>query len=809
MRFVVAQAWQSWKSAKAIAVLATVALAVGIGSTTAIYTVVNTVMLKPLPYPQGDRFVALFAARFSEPNQRGSSAVRDLLEYERRTTSFDVFGWFRPENFNLSFKGNVEHVSGVAVTPSLIRGVGVNPFVGRWFADDTGVVISSALWRRLGSDADIVGQGVTLNDRQLTITGVMPPEFRLPIPGFATAGSTDLWTHLDPLEGQDEGGLYFAYGRRKPDVTLAQAEADVKRVAAEIAALDSVSHPSYTARLDDLLDISVSEVRPTLLLLFIASGLLLLITCANVAALLLARSVERARETAIRVALGASSWQLGLHYFVEGLFVSLAGAAAGMTLSLALVRVVLPLAADRIPRSDEIGVDWRVVLFAVAAAFMSSALSSLAPLWQAFRTAPNEVLGAGLRTSASAQARRSLQSLVVAEIAVAVALLAAGGVLISHLRALNRTSPGFDPNDLITFQLTIPNAIASDEARRLALEKRLTESLERIPGVDSATFVNQLPLDGCCLVTTIYPEGAVISPQAVERTSFLVINPGFFRTMRIPIRRGRLLTESDTSADRALVVINQAAATRYWPGKDPVGSYGRISSPDGSRFEIVGVVGDVRNDGLGKRTVPEIYLLSSLAAANPMDFIVRSSLPPRTLAPEIRRAVQRVDPTLAVHELATMAEIVSGSVVFERGSSLLTAFFALVALLMATLGIYGVVAYSVRQRRVEMGTRLALGAVGRDLLTLVMGGGLKMAALGVLIGGALSVAAAWLLARSFSIPEIGVLPFAVSAIVVASVAMAASFFPAWRATLLSPMSAIRNEPQSAWQAVREKIGRAR
>ncbi len=564
--------------------------------------------------------------------------------------------------------------------------------------------------------------------------------------------------------------------------------------------------PRYTARLDDLLEISVSEVRPTLLLLVVASGLLLAITCANVAGLMLARSVERARETAIRVALGASSRQLGFHYFVEGLLVSLAGAAGGMILSQALVGIVLPLAADRIPRADEIAVDWKVVLFAVGAAFLASAFSSLAPLWQAARTEPNEVLGAGVRTSASASARGSLQSLVIAEIAVAFALLALGGVLISHLRTLNRTSPGFDPNGVITFQLAIPNAVASDEARRLALEKRLTESVEGIPGVSSAAFASQLPLDGCCLSTTIYPEGASISPQAVERTSFLVINPGYFRTMRIPLRRGRLLTESDTSPDQAFVVVNQAAATQYWPGRDAVGAYGRISSPDGSRFQIVGIVGDVRNDGLGKRAVPEIYVLSNVAAANPMDFLVRSSLPPGTLVPDIRRAIQRVDPTLAIHGATTMAQIVSQSVVFERGSSLLTAFFALAALLMATLGIYGVVAYSVRQRQVEMGTRLALGAVGRDLLALVMGGGLKMAVLGVLIGGGVSAAAAWLLVRSSTVPEIGVLPFAVSAIVVVGVAMAASFFPAWRATLLSPMSAIRNEPQSVWQALREKIG---
>jgi putative ABC transport system permease protein len=453
-------------------------------------------------------------------------------------------------------------------------------------------VISNTLWRRLGADRQIVGQGITLNDRPLTITGVMPSGFLLPVPGFATAGDqSEVWLYLDPLgRGQDLGlSANFGYARLKPGVALGRAEADVKRAAAEIAKLDPVSHPSYTGRLDDLHEITISGIRPTLLLLFAAAGLLLLLTCTNVAGLLLARAVARARETATRVALGASRSQLALQYFVEGLFLSVAGAAISALLSLAVVRSVVSMAAAYIPRADEIAIDWRVFFFAIGTAFAASALSSLAPLWQAVRTEPGEVLSAGVRASAGARVRRLSQSLVVAEIALAFALLAVSATLIVHLRDLSRISPGFDPDQVLTFALTIPDTISSSDAARAPYQTRLTEALERIPGVSGAAFVNHLPLDGCCLSTTIHPEGRTTNPDSVERTSFNIISPSYFGAMRISLRSGRFLTEADTSKDLVFAMINQAAAGRYWPDRNPVGAYGHFLSPSGDRFQIVGV----------------------------------------------------------------------------------------------------------------------------------------------------------------------------------------------------------------------------
>ncbi len=553
-----------------------------------------------------------------------------------------------------------------------------------------------------------------------------------------------------------------------------------------------------------------ADLRSPLLLLFGAAGLLLLISCANVATLLLARSVARARETAIRVALGASRRRLAFQYFIEGLYVSTAGAAAGILLSIGLVRLVASVAAAYLPRADEIAIDWKVLSFGLGLAFLASALSSLAPLWQAIRTAPNDVLTEGVRASAGAGIRKLSRALVVSEIALAFTLLAVSAILIVHLRNLTRVATGFDPDRVLTFQLTLSDAVLLSP-RRVPYQTRLVEALEAIPSVSRAGFANQIPLDGCCFGGTAHPEGGSSNPDVgTRRVSLMFVSPGYFQAMGIRLRKGRFLNEADMnpSEQLLLVVANQAAVNRYWPNRDPIGAFGRLNGPDGSRFQVVGVVEDVRNDGLDKPAEAEIYLPSTIFPWNPMQVVVRSPLPAAQLIPEIRRAVQQVDPTLPVHDPKPMNAIVGESLQLRRVTSLMMTGFGGAALLMATLGIYGVVSYSVRQRTVEMGTRLAVGAVGRDLLTLVVGGGLKMAAFGVAIGGIAVIGAAWLLVRFLGVQDLGWIPFAASTVIVSSVAGAASFFPAWRATLLSPMVAIRNEPGSTWQSARQTVQRA-
>jgi len=793
------RAWRSWQSAKGVALLAVAALAVGIGSTTAIYTVVHTVLLKPLPYRDGERFVALYSASLAEP---GVAAVNyaDALEYQRRTHSFDVFGWFRNNQFNLTAPGRPEHILGIEVTTGLANNLGVNPAAGRWFrtGDDYSVaVISSRLAARVGG----VGQTLTLNNRKYTVLGVMPAWFRLPAGGPGVQTGNDVWMPLDPrVEGQNLGlGDYFVYARRKPGVTFAAAQAEVKAVAAEIAKHDPARHPAYTAELDDLRETVTREIRPTLLLLFGAAGLLLLITCVNVAGLLVARSVARSRETAIRVALGARPWQLAREYFSEGLLLSLVGAAGGVVVSFVLARIVVALAAQFIPRADEIRVDGTVLFFALSAACLASALFSLAPLWQAVRTPPNEVLSDGTRSSEGLRGRRLSQSLVTIEIAVAFTLLAASAVLLAQLGSLSRVRAGFDTDHLVTFQLDAGEAQYPTGAKLLPYQRRLVQALEAVPGVQSAGLVSHVPVAGCCYVTTIYPEGRTVDPRAVRSISFMVTDPGYWRAMRIPLLEGRLLNERDSQENPVAALINRAAAKYYWPGRGAVGAYARLSSATGDRLRVAGVVEDVRNDGLAKPPMPEIYLSNTVSTLHQMHFMVRSTRPESSLVPELRRAVESVDAAQPIHDVQSMRDVVSGSLSLERVSSLLTGFFALAALLMATLGVYGVVAYSVRHRTVEIGTRMALGAVRADLLALVIGGGLKMALYGLALGGVAAACVTWLLTHAYGVHDVDPRAFVYSIALVAGVVALACFVPAWRATLLSPMVAIRNEPGSMWQ----------
>ena len=789
------QAWRSVLSDKSATLLTAMALAVGIGSATAIYSVVNAVMLKPLPYRDGERFVAVFAADTRNPSRTSRLGSDDARMFEDRNRAFDAFGWFREAGKNLTFAGEPHHVHGVAVTVPLVEDLGVQPIIGQWFVDLSGAAISSALWQRLGSDPAIIGQALTLDGRTYTVTGVMPEGFHLPVAGITSVGlRADVWMPLDPRERA--GAAYVAYARLRPDVTFQAAEADVKRVAAEIAAEDPTNHRAYTARLFDLRETVIRDIRPTLLLLFAAAGLLFLVTCANAAGLLLARSVARARETAMRVALGASRGQLAAHYLAEGVLISLVGTAGGVLLAVTITPAIVSLAANHLPRADEIAVDWTVLLFALGAAGMASVLSSLAPLRQSVRTAPGDALREGIRASAGRRSRTASQFLVVVEIALAFALLAASSVLVAHLRNLSRLSPGFDADHVLTFRLSLPGTIANDPVMRTPLQQRLVDSLRAIPGVEEVAFANQLPLDDCCWPTTIHVEGRELDMPAAQRTSLTAVSDGYFRTMRIPIRRGRFFRDSDSVREQSSlpVVVSESAAKRFWGDRDPVGAYGRFDSAAGTRFHVVGVAGDVMNDGLNNPSVPEVYRPALYSRIEGMRIVMRSERPAASLLPDIRRVIRAVDSELPIYQVATMREVIRQTITLERSASFLTAFFAGAALLMAMLAVYGVITYAVRQRTVEIGVRMALGATWRDVLSLIVGAALRMAAYGVVTGGILAIAGASYLGRVFQIGHIGATPFLYSAAIVAAVAFTASLLPAWRAARLSPLMATRNGP---------------
>jgi putative ABC transport system permease protein len=808
------QAWASWKTAPGVAVLAVVAFAVGIGSATAIFTVINGVLLRPLPYPSGERFVSVYGARTTQPGVFLGMSVPELHDYQQQTTSFDAFGWFRTGRFQLTAPGEPRFVPGAAVTPALARQLG-SPLLGQWFADDSGVVISSALWRRLGGGRDIIGSAITLDERRYTVSGVMPPAFQLPVAGTAMGrGDSEVWIPLvpSPSDTNRNSAPYFAYARRKPGVSLEQAQADVRRVAVTVAAIDRQRYQFYTADAANLRERISPVLRATLWILLGGAALLLLIGCANVATLLLARAVVRARETAIRVALGASRRQLALRYFAEGALVSVAGAAAGVGLSGVLVRYILAAASEFVPRVDEIGVDWKVLGFTVAVAVATGVLAGLAPLWQAMRPAPNAVLSEGVRASAGAPARRLSKALVVAEIALAFTLLTTSVILVVHLRNLGRVSLGFDPDGLVAFELTLPRR--TPEARR-SEQERLMDAIRQTSGVTGVTFASQLSGLGCRGATSLSVDGR--PPDAAEQRACLIqTTPDFFSTLRIPLREGRVLNQSDSEVlkqsdpprEMLRMVINETAARAYWADRNPIGTFARFTGPNGYRLEVVGVVGDVRNNGLNKPPQPEIYVSASVLPVNPMNVVVRSDLPPDQLIAAVRRTIRQADPTMAMEDVRTMNAAVRDTLQLERLSSLVMTFFGLAALLMATLGIYGVLSYFVRQRTVELGTRMALGAINRDLVALVLGGGLKLSLAGVAVGSIALVGGVWMLVRYLEVANFGWLPFAASTAVVALVTAAAASVPAWRTTLISPMAAMREQPPSVWRWARQRTERA-
>jgi predicted permease len=825
------QAWASWRTAPGVALLAVVAFAVGIGSATAIFTVISGVLFRPLPYPSSERFVSLYGTSTTTPGSMMGMSVPELQDYQQQTTSFDAFGWFRvPRRYQLTAPGEPQFVRGTAVTPALARQLG-SPLLGQWFADDDSAVISSGVWQRLGGGRDIIGKAITLDERRYIVSGIMPPAFRLPIASLGGRGDTEVWIPFvpSPADANRNSRQYTAYARRKPGVSLEQARADVKRVAAIVAATDPKRYPFYTADAADLREPTSPRVQATLLALLGGAALLLLIACANVATLLLARSVVRARETAIRVALGASRRQLALRYFAEGALVSVAGAAAGVGLSVIFVRQILTAAAPFVPRTDLITIDWKVLGFSIALAVATGVLAGMAPLWQAMRTAPNAVLSEGVRASAGAPARRLSNAFVVTAIALAFTLLTASAILVVHLRNLGQVSMGFDPNNVVAFGLTLPlrtvdprlSAEArSAERRRLdeqrwAEQARLMDALQQTPGVTGVSFASQLPGIGCLGGANFAVEGRP-ADAAAERACVVGTAPDFFPTMRIPLREGRLLNEADNvpwrgkdqvgdRQDIALpTVVNEAAAHAFWADRSSIGAFARFSGSNGSWLEVVGVVGDTRNNGRNRPAIPEIYFPAGAMGVNPMNVAVRSELPADQLIAAVRRTIRQADPTLAMGEVRTMNDALGDTLQLERLSSLVMTFFGLAALLMATLGIYGVLSYFVRQRTVELGTRMALGAVSRDLVVLVLGDGLKLSLAGVAVGSIALVGGVALLVRYLEVANFGWLPFAGSTTVVAFVAAGAASVPAWRTTLLSPMIAMREQQPSvlAWAGQR-------
>jgi putative ABC transport system permease protein len=677
--------------------------------------------------------------------------------------------------------------------------------MGSWFtgapADLHSAVISDSLWRQFGAPRDIVGKQIALNSVPYVVRGVAKPWLRFP-PHY----SGDLWFPLNPSPDdrttRDHHWL-ACFSKMKPGVTEVQAEADMVRIAAELEREYPDMEKNHTAGVVSLLRSATNRVRPVFLLLLAAAIVLLLIACGNVASLLLARSVARAQETAVRVATGASAAQLATQYIAEGLFVAVLGAGAGLVGSLALVKLVLHFASAEIPRAEEVGVDRNVLAVTLCCAVLCGILFSLAPLWQALRTSPNAVLTNGVRSTASAGAQRVLGTFITAQIALSCALLIVAILCVQRLGVLSRLDAGFDPRDVTIFFTYIPTSRFQTGAARVDYQTRLLRALETAHLARAVGFTGILPFSGFSADEFMLPDHRDISHISFGEKvrlfdyQFRPVSPSIFAALRIPLISGRYLTDADGNPKTPGLVIDETVAHRVWPNASPLGHTVAIANYlNKTPMKIVGVVGDVQ-DRPGQPAPGHVYVpfQNAWISLLPAEWALRTSPGTRVPLSAIENAIHSVDPQLAVYGFNTMEKRKQEFLGSNTLQSDMTLLFALTALVLAVLGVYGVVSYSVRQRVREMGTRLALGATSNGLLYLVLKQAMIKATVGGAIGILLVFASAPLL-RKLDIKLETASPFVWSLLTVVIATALAAMIPAWRASLLSPAIALRDAPES-------------
>ena len=795
---------RSFLRAPRFTIPAVLALALGIGATSAILSVVRGVLLEPLPYRNPERIVSVWEANAARNRMRNVIGPANFVAWKERSRSFEHLGMTGPARLNLILDGQPFEVTGQAASSDVFNALGAQPLSGRTFSADEDlrdrdnvIILSHEFWQsRLGGRGDVIGSTISANGRQRAVIGVMPPRFTIEgqkADFYVTYG----WT-VEQLRASPGRGTSHAIGRLRDGVTLEQAQDEMRTMMATLAQEEPRRNTGWSAVALPIHELTTETIRPALLVLSGAVLLVLLISCVNVANLLLARSTARQRELGVRTALGAGRGRLLRQMLTESLLLAACGGIAGLMLAFAFHNALLALVADRIPvpRLDQVRLDWVIVGGTMLLALGTGLLFGLLPALVSAATA-NDSLREGGRQGSSPRARRALATLVVAEVALSLVLLTGAGLLVRSFMRLQNIDPGFRAEGLFTARVSLPAARYSTPEQATAFFQNAVARVQQLPGVRSAAAISFLPLAGPGMATSFYRADRPAPPDGQQPTTEVrPVTTNFFKTMGIPQRAGRDIADTDRADSPLVAVVSEELARVVFPGEEALGKRLQVAigPRGGMNVEIVGVVGNIKFASLDADTRPAVYIPLPQLSIGLATLVARTEMDPLSLSNSVGAAVRSIDPELPVADVRSMDQVVDATLARPRTISVLLTAFAAIALVLASVGVYGVMAYSVSQRTREIGVRMALGATAQSVFRLVLGQALKLVGIGVVVG----LVVAGLLTRLletllFETAPLDPVTFVLTAVVLLAVAALASYVPARRSTRVAPIEALRTE----------------
>ena len=778
--------------------VAILTLALGIGACTAIFSVVNGVLLRPLDFPQPDRIVVIRETNLPQFPEFSVSPP-NYLDWAKQTKSWQYLAAYSGAQVNLTGEGEPQRLIGVKATAHYFDVYQIKPVLGRTFVPeedapgkDHVVVLSHAFWQRVfGSEPNVVGRAIQLNGEPYTVIGVAPPH-------FGEASKVDTWVPMgfkpDETAADARGGHYLnVVGRLRPSVNITSARAELELLAAQLARQYPDSNLGWGVTMSPILDYSVRDVRPILYTLLGAVGCVLLIACANIANLLLARATARHRELSIRTALGASRARLVRQLLTESILLGLAGGAAGVLLARWGLDLLLTLAPSTLPRTNDIHLDASVLIFSLALSALTGVIFGIAPALLAAHTDVQEGLKQGARGSTDARGRLR-GALVVVEVAFALVLLGGAGLLARSFMRLTHVDPGFAPEHATVLRLALPEKKYEKSEQQLAFADALLSRLRVLPGVQAAGLTHSLPLISDWVLGFKIEGRPEVRPADLPNTNYYSVTPDYFPAMGIRLIRGRLFNQHDDARAPRVAIINETLARQFFPNEDPIGKRILVTNGPDVWRQIVGIVGDIKQYGVDKETTSQTYEPYAQYPFRSLNVVLRTSDSGASLAGALRPAVYAVDKDQPVGTIQPLEEILGATIAKQRFAMLLLIVFSSVALVIAAVGIYGVMAYSVVQRTSEFGIRMALGAQRSDVLRLVLSHAGKLVSLGLVIGLGATFAASRLMGSMlFQTNAHDPLTFSLTTLLLAAVAIAACLLPARRATRVNPIEALRTE----------------